>query len=91
MAAAICLGELLINFVPTVTSTGLIDARRPSSRAPGGAPGNVAVGLARLRVHSAFMGKVGDDPFGHFLADTLAAARRRCRPAALFPPRRAPP
>ncbi|HPE73144.1 MAG: PfkB family carbohydrate kinase [Candidatus Competibacteraceae bacterium] len=73
MAAAICLGELLINFVPTVTSTGLIDA--PAFiKAPGGAPGNVAVGLARLGVHSAFMGKVGDDPFGHFLADTLAAA-----------------
>lgn len=73
MAHAICLGELLIDFVPTVTGTGLIDA--PAFiRAPGGAPGNVAVGLARLGVQSAFMGKVGDDAFGHFLADTLAQA-----------------
>ena len=73
MAAAICLGELLIDFVPTVTGTGLIDT--PAFiKAPGGAPGNVAVGLARLGVSSAFMGKVGDDPFGHFLANTLAEA-----------------
>jgi fructokinase len=73
MADAICLGELLIDFVPTVTGTTLIDA--PAFRkAPGGAPANVAVGLARLRVPSAFMGKVGDDAFGHFLAGTLAEA-----------------
>ncbi|MDG4598106.1 MAG: PfkB family carbohydrate kinase [Candidatus Contendobacter sp.] len=73
MANAICLGELLIDFVPTVTGAGLIDA--PAFvKAPGGAPGNVAVGLARLGVSSAFMGKVGDDVFGHFLADTLAEA-----------------
>jgi fructokinase len=71
MADAICLGELLIDFVPTVTGTNLIDA--PAFiKAPGGAPGNVAVGLARLGVSSAFMGKVGDDAFGHFLANTLA-------------------
>jgi fructokinase len=73
MADVICLGELLIDFVPTVTPVSLVDA--PAfKKAPGGAPANVAVGLARLGVSSAFMGKVGDDPFGHFLADTLAAA-----------------
>jgi fructokinase len=73
MAAAICLGELLIDWVPTVTGAGLTDA--PAFvKAPGGAPGNVAVGLARLGVPSAFMGKVGDDAFGHFLANTLTAA-----------------
>jgi fructokinase len=71
MPDVVCLGELLIDFVPTVTGTSLIDA--PAfKKAPGGAPANVAVGLARLGVPSAFMGKVGDDPFGHFLAQTLA-------------------
>jgi fructokinase len=56
-----------------VTGTGLIDA--PAfKKAPGGAPANVAVGLARLGRSAAFMGKVGDDPFGHFLADTLRDA-----------------
>jgi fructokinase len=59
--------------VPTVTPTSLVDA--PAfKKAPGGAPANVAVGLARLGVSSAFMGKVGDDPFGRFLAETLAGA-----------------
>ena len=73
MAAVICLGEVLIDFVPTVTPTTLVDA--PAfKKAPGGAPANVAVGLARLGVPSAFMGKVGDDPFGHFLARTLREA-----------------
>lgn len=73
MADAICLGELLIDFVPTITGVNLIEA--PAFvKAPGGAPGNVAVGLARLGIPSAFMGKVGDDPFGHFLANTLAEA-----------------
>ena len=36
--------------------------RRPAfEKAPGGAPANVAVGLVRLGVPSAFMGMVGDD------------------------------
>ena len=70
MAQVVCVGDLLIDFVPTATGTGLADA--PAFvKAPGGAAANVAVGLARLGVPSAFLGMVGDDPFGHFLADTL--------------------
>ncbi len=73
MADVVCLGELLVDFVPTVTGTGLIDA--PSfKKAAGGAPANVAVGLARLGTSSAFLGKVGDDAFGTFLVRTLADA-----------------
>lgn len=37
----------------------------------GGAPFNVAVGTARLDCHSGFIGRVGDDDFGHFLKKTL--------------------
>lgn len=71
MAQVVCMGDLLIDFVPTATGTGLADA--PAFvKAPGGAAANVAVGLARLGVSSAFIGMVGDDPFGHFLAGTLA-------------------
>ena len=71
MARVVCVGDLLIDFVPTATGTGLADA--PAFvKAPGGAAANVAVGLARLGVPSAFVGMVGDDAFGHFLADTLA-------------------
>ncbi|MEJ3966606.1 aminoimidazole riboside kinase [Citrobacter braakii] len=38
----------------------------------GGAPFNVAVGTARLRSQSGFIGRVGDDDFGHFLKTTLS-------------------
>lgn len=38
---------------------------------PGGAPANVAVGVARLGGNSGFIGRVGDDPFGHFMRQTL--------------------
>lgn len=42
-------------------------------KCPGGAPANVAVGVARLDGESAFIGRIGADPFGRFMADTLVA------------------
>lgn len=71
MPDVVALGELLIDFVPTVSGVTLAEA--PAFvKAPGGAPANVAAGLSRLGIHSGFMGQVGDDPFGLFLAQTLA-------------------
>jgi fructokinase len=71
MPDVITFGELLIDFVPTISNVSLIDA--PAfKKAPGGAPANVAVGLSRLGVSTGFMGKVGDDAFGHFLAKVLS-------------------
>jgi fructokinase len=71
MPDAICLGELLIDFVPTVTGKNLIET--PAfQKAAGGAPGNVAVGLQQLGVDTAFIGKVGNDPFGYFLTGALS-------------------
>lgn len=53
----VCFGEMLIDFVPT--SSGLSLAEAPAfKKAPGGAPANVAVGIARLGGASAFIGKV---------------------------------
>ncbi|KAF7100424.1 hypothetical protein CFC21_101943 [Triticum aestivum] len=66
----VCFGELLIDFVPTVSGVSLADA--PAfKKAPGGAPANVAVGIARLGGSAAFIGKVGDDEFGYMLSDML--------------------
>ncbi|CAM0913563.1 unnamed protein product [Alopecurus aequalis] len=66
----VCFGELLIDFVPTISGVSLVDA--PAfKKAPGGAPANVAVGIARLGGSSAFIGKVGDDEFGYMLSDML--------------------
>jgi len=70
MTDVVCLGELLIDFVPTVSGVSLIEA--PAfKKAPGGAPANVAAGLAKLGLSAAFLGKVGDDAFGIFLKETL--------------------
>jgi fructokinase len=66
----IALGELLIDFVPDEKGVGLAEAER-FLKAPGGAPANVVVGLSRLGARCGFMGKVGDDAFGHFLASVL--------------------
>jgi fructokinase len=71
--AVLALGELLIDFVPEQRGVTLAEART-FLKAPGGAPANVAVGVARLGVSSGFIGKVGDDPFGHHLADVLRDA-----------------
>ncbi|KAI3444641.1 hypothetical protein Pfo_001306 [Paulownia fortunei] len=66
----VCFGELLIDFVPTVSGVSLAEA--PGyKKAPGGAPANVAVAISRLGGSSAFIGKVGEDEFGHMLADIL--------------------
>jgi fructokinase len=73
MADVICLGELLIDFIPTITGLDLATAET-FKKAAGGAPANVAAGLARFGVASGFMGTVGEDGFGRFLAATLAAA-----------------
>src|SRR4051794_5492197 len=70
MADVVTFGELLIDLVPTVTGQDLSHADT-FRKAAGGAPANVAAGLVRLGVASAFMGMVGEDGFGHFLADSL--------------------
>ncbi|KAF6152177.1 hypothetical protein GIB67_019399 [Kingdonia uniflora] len=63
-------GEMLIDFVPTVSGVALAEA--PGFlKAPGGAPANVAIAVARLGGKSAFVGKLGDDEFGRMLASIL--------------------
>ncbi|MEM9439647.1 MAG: PfkB family carbohydrate kinase [Pseudomonadota bacterium] len=67
----ICFGDLLMDFVPT--ESGLAFSDLPTFKpVPGGAAANVAVGLAKLGRNSAFIGKVGDEPFGHLLIQTLS-------------------
>src|SRR5699024_800331 len=61
----ISLGEALIDFIPTD------ETNKTYHKSPGGAPANVAVGMARLGVKSTFLGKVGDDVLGKFLEETL--------------------
>lgn len=48
---------MLIDFVPSAAGVSLSEAH-PFKKAAGGAPANVAVGIARLGGSSAFIGKV---------------------------------
>ena len=68
--SVVSMGELLIDFVALESGVTVGEASG-FIKAPGGAPANVAVAVARLGVPSAFLGQVGDDPFGHHLADVL--------------------
>jgi fructokinase len=73
MPDIITLGEALIDFVALEAGVSLIDAAE-FAKAAGGAPANVACGAAGLGIDAAFIGKVGDDPFGHFLERTFREA-----------------
>lgn len=65
----VCLGEILIDFLPLETDGEL----RGFTLHPGGGPFNVAVGLARLGQPAAFVGKVGADLFGRRLRRAVRA------------------
>lgn len=70
MPDVITLGEALIDFVADQRGV-TVDQAVTFKKAAGGAPFNVAVGCARLGLEAGFMGKVGRDPFGHYLRDVL--------------------
>ncbi|MFZ7187032.1 aminoimidazole riboside kinase [Avibacterium avium] len=57
------LGDAVVDLIP--------DGEQHYLRCAGGAPANVAVGVARLGGESGFIGKVGKDPLGEFMQQTL--------------------
>ncbi|AGB38370.1 carbohydrate kinase family protein [Natronococcus occultus] len=63
-------GETLIDFLPE--RPGPISTVEGFERRAGGAPANVAVALARLERTPLFWTRVGEDPFGRYLVETLA-------------------
>lgn len=74
MPQVISLGEALIDMVSLEKGVDLVHA--PGfEKAAGGAPANVAAGVAILGTSAGFIGKVGDDFFGHFLRETLYDAQ----------------
>jgi len=66
-----CLGELLIDFTSLEPGVSIIETPGFEKHA-GGGPANVAVGVSRLGGSAAFLGMVGEDEFGHYLAAMLA-------------------
>lgn len=71
MTDVLVAGETIVDFLPA--ETGELAAVENFSRRAGGAPANVAVALSRLEETPLFWTRLGSDPFGDFLADTLAA------------------
>ncbi|HDS9456211.1 TPA: aminoimidazole riboside kinase [Enterobacter asburiae] len=74
------LGDAVVDLLP--------DGEGRLLQCPGGAPANVAVGIARLGGQSAFIGRVGDDPFGRFMYKTLVDERVDVRQMRLDPAHR---
>ena len=66
----LCVGELLIDFFCTERNVNLQQGQNFIKHA-GGAPANVCAAIAKLGGHAYFLGKVGADPFGEFLENTL--------------------
>jgi sugar/nucleoside kinase (ribokinase family) len=71
-----------IDHVPRAGELVLTERTRLSI---GGCAANVSVGLARLGRRTGVIGRVGDDPFGRFVRDELAAAGVDCRGIAVCP------
>jgi sugar/nucleoside kinase (ribokinase family) len=69
MPKVVSIGEVLIDFV--AQEIGTLEKVTSFTKYPGGAPANFAVGLARLGIDVAFIGKVGNDAFGNYLKDYL--------------------
>jgi fructokinase len=59
-------GEALVDMVATPWGEGEVYVPRA-----GGSPSNVAVGLARLEVPAAFLGRISTDPFGRLIRKHL--------------------
>ena len=57
------LGDAVVDLIP--------DGENHYLRCAGGAPANVAVGIARLGGESAVIGRVGKEPLGEFMQQTL--------------------
>lgn len=68
--SVVCIGELLIDFFCTDVDIDLMKGHH-FLKSAGGAPANVSAAIAKLGGDAAFSGKVGKDPFGYFLKETL--------------------
>ncbi len=66
----LCFGEVLVDFFPEAPGISIRDAER-FVRHAGGAPANMATGVARLGRRAGLMTLIGDDDFGAFLRQRL--------------------
>ena len=82
MIDVVALGEVLIDFA----SRGTDSNGYPLMQAlPGGAPANFLAALTKYGKSTAFLGKVGDDTFGHLLVGTVKDAGIETRGIVIDP------
>lgn len=74
------LGDAVVDLIP--------DGENHYLRCAGGAPANVAVGVSRLGVTAGFIGRVGNDPLGKFMQQTLQAEKVSTEQMILDPKQR---
>lgn len=74
------LGDAVVDLIP--------DGDNHYLRCAGGAPANVAVGVSRLGVEVGFIGRVGNDPLGKFMQQTLQAEKVSTEQMILDPQQR---
>ena len=74
------LGDAVVDLIP--------DGENHYLRCAGGAPANVAVGVSRLGVEAGFIGRVGNDPLGKFMQQTLQAEKVSTEQMILDPQQR---
>ena len=70
MNRILCIGEALIDMICTDKGKSLADGANFLKK-PGGAPTNVAAAIAALGGNAGLAAKVGNDPFGQHLVDTM--------------------
>ena len=82
MTDVVALGELLIDFASrSADANGY-----PTMQAlPGGAPANFLAAMTKYGKSTAFLGKVGDDTFGHLLVGTVKDAGIETRGIVIDP------
>ncbi|WP_392565628.1 aminoimidazole riboside kinase [Utexia brackfieldae] len=66
-----CLGDAVIDLLPL--------ENKQYQACAGGAPANVAIGIAKLGHDAGFIGRVGDDPFGRFMQETFESYQVDCQ------------
>ncbi|CAH1216424.1 Ribokinase [Paenibacillus plantiphilus] len=70
MTKVVSIGEVLIDFVAVEAGKALSEVGE-FKRAAGGAPANVACGIAKLGGQAYMISKLGEDSFGEYLLKTL--------------------
>ena len=70
MKRIVCIGEALIDFIPDRSGVYMKDVEN-FRRVCGGGPANVSAAIARLGGRASLIAKVGLDPFGDYIRETL--------------------